>query len=266
MRTTSPTPFTGDTGNKRPRRGPGGKHTEGWAQSQYLATASHELKSPLTSMLLLSRILADNEEGNLTPEQVKFARTIYSSGERLLELINDILDFAKVEAGHTGVLPEEVRLATVVLDMHELFDVQAEKAGVWLTIEIAPGAPLVLVTDRALLERILVNFLSNALKFTARGGRVDLRLAGDAHGVVFRVADTGIGMSPEGIAGLFKPFQQGPTSHRSGGTGLGLAISKNLALLLRGDIVVSSEEGRGSEFTLVLPAVWPAPSRPAPRR
>ena len=228
-------------------------------KSEFLANMSHELRTPLNSSLILSKLLSDNSSGNLTPEQVTFAQTIYSAGNDLLTLINDILDISKVEAGKLELTPEAVPFDELLSGMKMLFGAQAQQKKLVLNISVAPDAPPSLVSDRQRLEQILKNLLSNAIKFTDTGA-VSLHVSTDAAGQVrFQVQDTGIGIADEQQQKVFDAFHQadGTTSRRYGGTGLGLSISRDLAALLGGSIELASTPGQGSTFTLVLPAVMP---------
>ena len=234
-------------------------------KSQFLANMSHELRTPLNSALILSKLLADNESGNLNEEQVRFASTIYSSGNDLLNLINDILDISKVEAGKLELSPEELPLQRVLDNLWQLFEASARQKGLDFVVDVEPGVPDSLFTDAQRLEQILKNLLSNAIKFTDEG-KVLLRVSAAASGQLsFIVQDTGIGIRAEQQEAIFDAFQQadGTTSRRFGGTGLGLAISRDLAALLGGAISVTSIPGQGSTFTLTLPVQWAAPSAPA---
>jgi signal transduction histidine kinase/CheY-like chemotaxis protein/CHASE3 domain sensor protein len=234
-------------------------------KSQFLANMSHELRTPLNSALILSKLLADNEPGNLNEEQVRFARTIYSSGNDLLNLINDILDISKVEAGKLELTPEELPLQRVMDNLWQLFETSARQKGLDFVVDVEPGVPASLYTDAQRLEQILKNLLSNAIKFTDEG-KVLLRVSAAANGQLsFIVQDTGIGIRADQQDPIFDAFQQadGSTSRRFGGTGLGLAISRDLATLLGGAISVSSIPGQGSTFTLTLPVQWAAPPAPA---
>ena len=228
-------------------------------KSEFLANMSHELRTPLNSSLILSKLLSDNSSGNLTPEQVTFAQTIYSAGNDLLTLINDILDISKVEAGKLELTPEAVPFDELLSSMKMLFGAQAQQKKLALNISVAPDAPPSLVSDRQRLEQILKNLLSNAIKFTDTG-TVSLHVSTDAAGQVrFQVQDTGIGIADDQQQKVFDAFHQadGTTSRRYGGTGLGLSISRDLAALLGGSIELASTPGQGSTFTLVLPAVMP---------
>ncbi|QYG07625.1 response regulator [Janthinobacterium sp. PAMC25594] len=228
-------------------------------KSEFLANMSHELRTPLNSSLILSKLLSDNSSGNLTPEQVTFAQTIYSAGNDLLTLINDILDISKVEAGKLELTPEAVPFAELLSSMKMLFGAQAQQKKLVFDVKVAPDAPPSFVSDRQRLEQILKNLLSNAIKFTDTG-TVSLHVSTDAAGQVrFQVQDSGIGIADEQQQKVFDAFHQadGTTSRRYGGTGLGLSISRDLAALLGGSIELASTPGQGSTFTLVLPAVMP---------
>ena len=225
-------------------------------KSEFLANMSHELRTPLNSSLILSKVLADNAGGNLTEEQVGYARVIQASNNDLLSLINDILDLSKIEAGHVELQAETVPLAEILEPMQDGFEVTASQKKLAFTIEASPLAPVVLTTDVRRLHQVLRNLLSNAFKFTAAGS-VELRVspAPDGH-VAFVVQDTGIGVPEEERSAIFDAFHQadGTTSRNYGGTGLGLSISRELARLLGGTIDVQSTVGVGSVFTLTIPA------------
>ncbi len=236
-------------------------------KSEFLANMSHELRTPLNSLLILAKILADNDNGNLDDEQVESAEIIYSGGQDLLFLINEILDLSKVEAGMMEVHREEIYLDAFVDNMQKQFQAGAEDKGLTFKITVSPGTPSSIVTDGQRLEQILKNFLSNALKFTAHGSVTmdigqpgeDARFASDhltpANTLALSVRDTGLGISAEKQRVIFEAFQQadGSTSRQYGGTGLGLSIARSLARLLNGEIQVKSKEGDGSTFTLFLP-------------
>ena len=234
-------------------------------KSEFLANMSHELRTPLNSSLILSKLLSDNSSGNLTSEQVTFAQTIYSAGNDLLTLINDILDISKVEAGKLELNPEAVPFDELLSSMKMLFGPQAQQKKLAFTGSVAPGAPAAFVSDRQRLEQILKNLLSNAIKFTD-AGTVALHVdTDDAGNVRFQVQDSGIGIADDQQQKVFDAFHQadGTTSRRYGGTGLGLSISRDLAALLGGTIELSSTPGQGSTFTLVLPATMPERAVPA---
>ncbi|MED5595569.1 response regulator [Janthinobacterium sp. P210006] len=228
-------------------------------KSEFLANMSHELRTPLNSSLILSKLLSDNSSGNLTPEQVTFAQTIYSAGNDLLTLINDILDISKVEAGKLELNPEAVPFDELLSSMKMLFGAQAQQKKLGFDVKVAPDTAPSFVSDRQRLEQILKNLLSNAIKFTD-AGTVSLHVSTDAAGQVrFQVQDSGIGIADDQQQKIFDAFHQadGTTSRRYGGTGLGLSISRDLAALLGGSIELASTAGQGSTFTLVLPHSMP---------
>jgi len=223
-------------------------------KSEFLANMSHELRTPLNSSLILAKLLAENKDGNLTDEQVRYAQTIHSSNTDLLLLINDILDLSKIEAGHIDIHAEPVTVAAILDTMRRFFDPVASQKRLQFRIEQGQEAPEVLVTDNQRLQQVLKNLLSNAFKFTDAGS-VTLRVqpAGEEH-VRFDVVDTGIGIDPSQQEVIFEAFRQadGTTSRKYGGSGLGLSISKEFAQLLGGDITVSSTVGGGSTFSLTV--------------
>jgi len=228
-------------------------------KSEFLANMSHELRTPLNSALILARLLADNRGGNLTDEQVRYAETIYSAGNDLLVLINDILDLSKIEAGGVQTDIEPVPPERLAAELRPVFEPIAREKGLTFLIELAPGLPATVPTDAHRVRQILTNLLSNACKFTEHG-EVVLTVSRVGPRVAFAVRDTGVGVPPEHLESIFEPFRQadGTTSRKFGGTGLGLAIARELARLLGGDIEVASVAGRGSTFTLALPMVGPA--------
>ncbi|MGB9992665.1 response regulator [Massilia sp. SM-13] len=231
-------------------------------KSQFLANMSHELRTPLNSSLILAKLLSENAQGNLNEEQVRFAQTIYSAGNDLLNLINDILDISKVEAGKLELAPEDLRVAQVIEGLGRTFEPLARQKQLDFAIDIAPGIPETIYTDCQRLEQILKNLLSNAIKFTDEG-KILLRVAPGADGkLLFSVKDSGIGIREDQHETIFGAFQQadGTTSRKYGGTGLGLSISRDLATLLGGGITLASTPGQGSTFTLALPVQWTAPA------
>jgi signal transduction histidine kinase/CheY-like chemotaxis protein/HAMP domain-containing protein len=255
-------------------------------KSQFLANMSHELRTPLNSLLILARLLAQNPGRNLSAKQVEYANVIHSAGSDLLQLINDILDLSKVEAGRLDVHPERFLLSALVEDLRATFGPLTAEKGLDFAISIEPSAPAELVTDRQRLRQVLGNLLSNAVKFT-ENGQVELQVKavsaatataesvagsalpasgpgagdGDEDGslLAFSVTDTGIGIAPENLAAIFGAFQQGDgtLSRRYGGTGLGLSIASEVSALLGGRITAVSDLGRGSTFTLYVPATLP---------
>ncbi|MEK7949320.1 response regulator [Luteolibacter soli] len=230
-------------------------------KSDFLANMSHELRTPLNSSLILAKLLGDNRVGNLNEEQVKYARTIESAGNDLLELINDVLDLAKIEAGHMVIKPVTISPTELVASLRGTFDPIASQRSLHLTMEVAPGTPATFDTDSQRLEQVLKNLLSNALKFTEHGNvSLTVKPAGQGR-IAFAVEDTGIGIAPEQQRLIFEPFQQADstTERKYGGTGLGLSISRELTRLLGGEMTLISEPGKGSTFTVIIPEVHSGP-------
>ena len=235
-------------------------------KSDFLANMSHELRTPLNSSLILSKLLADNPEDNLSAEQVKYAQTIHSSGKDLLNLINDILDLSKIEAGHVEIRPEAVSIERLAGNLSQLFQPVAENRNLTFAIDISPACPAVIETDLQRLEQVLKNLLSNAFKFT-EAGTVTLVIRPTAGGqIAFSVTDTGIGIAEEKQRAIFEAFHQadGTISRKYGGTGLGLSISRELSRLLGGAISLRSRQGEGSTFTVTIPQSYD-PAAVAPR-
>ena len=244
-------------------------------KSEFLANMSHELRTPLNSLLILADQLGLNPEGNLTPKQVEFSKTIHASGNDLLSLINDILDLSKIESGTVTVDITELRFVELQDYVERTFRHVADSKAVGFEIDLDPDLPRHIFTDSQRLEQVIRNLLSNAFKFTDRG-RVTFSMQTVAAGwssdhevlnharsvVAFSVSDTGIGIAPEKQQIIFEAFQQadGSTSRKYGGTGLGLAISREIARLLGGEIRLASAVGQGSTFTLYLPQTH-VPSR-----
>jgi len=237
-------------------------------KSEFLANMSHELRTPLNSLLILAQQLFENQEGNLTEKQVKFAKTIHSCGDDLIQLINDILDLSKIESGYISADFINVRFNEITSFVETTFKHVSESKSLKFTIEKDQRLPDIMETDIQRLNQILKNLLSNAFKFTEKG-EVKLRIYESAKSwkmgspslekarkvVAFEISDTGIGILKEKQNIIFEAFQQaeGSTSRKYGGTGLGLSISRGLADLLGGTIELDSEVGKGSVFTLYLP-------------
>ncbi|MEQ8397571.1 HAMP domain-containing protein [Thalassobaculum sp.] len=237
-------------------------------KSEFLANMSHELRTPLNSMLVLSKLLADNSDGNLSDKQVEFAHTVYSSGNDLLSLINEILDLSKIESGAMGVEIREMRFDLLEEHLRRTFTPVATEKKLSFVIDFHKSLPPQIYTDAMRLQQVLFNLLSNAFKFTETGGvAIKVRIVTTGwsrdhpvltvanHVIGFTITDTGIGVSEDHQKIIFEAFQQGDgsTSRKYGGTGLGLSICREIAKLLGAEIKVDSTPGRGSSFTLYLP-------------
>jgi CheY-like chemotaxis protein/signal transduction histidine kinase len=223
-------------------------------KSEFLANMSHELRTPLNSLLILARMFADNEGGNLTNDQIESAKIIHNSGTDLLNLINEILDLSKVEAGRMEFHFAPMELENLANNMRAVFEHVAEEKNLEFEVSLAGGLLANIESDQQRVEQIIKNLLSNAFKFTSEGS-VKLRIEPAGKMVAIRVSDSGIGMNPEQQKRVFEAFQQadGSTSRKYGGTGLGLTISRELAAKLGGRIELQSEPGKGSTFSLLLP-------------
>jgi CheY-like chemotaxis protein/signal transduction histidine kinase len=247
-------------------------------KSEFLANMSHELRTPLNSLLILSKLLADNTEGTLSDKQVQHARTIWSSGNDLLRLIDDILDLSKVEAGAIELELTEFPVRSLSESMEALFRPIAQSRGLQFMVTLGPDLPATLCTDMHRLQQVLKNLLANAFKFTQRGS-VELSIYPVTGGsIAFAVKDSGIGIPEDRQKLIFEAFQQADagTARKYGGTGLGLSISRELAGLLKGSITLQSTPGSGSTFTLFIPdsinaqapskhpVVVPEPALPTP--
>ncbi len=237
-------------------------------KSEFLANMSHELRTPLNNMLLLSRLLYENQEENLSEKQIEFGRTIHSSGQDLLQLISDILDLARIESGKLALDISNVRFLDLAEYIDRTFRQSALDKALDFRIELSDSLPVFIRTDSQRLQQILRNLLSNAFKFTEEGSiSVDVRIAESGWSsdhpvlsrapqvIAFVVVDSGIGIPKDKHQVIFEAFRQadGSTSRKYGGTGLGLNISREIARLLGGEIRIESEPGTGSSFTLFLP-------------
>ncbi|WP_344396876.1 HAMP domain-containing protein [Streptomyces vastus] len=247
-------------------------------KSEFLANMSHELRTPLNSLLILARLLSDNPDGHLSEQEVQFASTIHRSGSDLLQLINDILDLSKIEAGRMDVRPKKLPLIKLLDYVHATFRPLTIDRGLAFEVAVGEDVPREMYSDEQRIQQILRNLLSNAIKFTANG-RVELRVnrvkdpehgytrGGDHDEVIaFAVTDTGIGIAPEKLPVIFEAFQQadGTTNRKYGGTGLGLSISREIARLLGGRIIAESQPGEGSTFTLYVPVASPGHAATGP--
>lgn len=239
-------------------------------KSEFLANMSHELRTPLNSILILTQVLKENRNDALSPKEIQFVNTIYQSGNDLLNLINQILDLSKIEAGKMDLDVSDFVVSDIVKNIHNVFDEVARSKAIHFDTQIADStAAEIISSDQQRVEQILKNFLSNAFKFTERGGKVTLKIAKPSKNVrltsknlktatsilAFSVIDNGIGIPKEKQEAIFAAFQQvdGSTKRKYGGTGLGLSISRELSQLLGGEIHVESKEGTGSTFTLYIP-------------
>ncbi len=246
-------------------------------KSEFLSNMSHELRSPLNSLLILAQMLAENAEHNLSEQQIEYAKTIQGSGKDLLALINEILDLSKIESGTVTPDLQDVSFANVGEQVERAFRHVAESRGIGFGVALAPGLPPSLYTDAPRLQQVLKNLLSNAFKFTDKG-QVSVRIAPVESGwsvdrdglnraqtvIGFYVTDTGIGLPADKQKIIFEAFQQADTgiARKYGGTGLGLSISREIARLLGGELrLVASAPGQGSTFVLYLPLRAPEHSR-----
>jgi signal transduction histidine kinase/CheY-like chemotaxis protein len=235
-------------------------------KSRFLSNVSHEFRTPLNSILALSRMLLDQVDGPLTHEQERQVGYIRKAAESLTELVNDLLDLAKVEAGKIDVRPVPFRLDELFGGLRGALKPLQTSDSVSLVFDEPPPGMPTLHTDETKISQILRNFISNALKFTEAGEvRVSVAYDSRANTVTFSVKDTGVGIAPEHQASIFEEFVQvqNPLQSRSKGTGLGLPLSRRLAALLGGEVHLESAPGRGSTFSLAIPAIYGAPPEPS---
>ncbi|MCX8534203.1 response regulator [Chryseobacterium luquanense] len=226
-------------------------------KSEFLANMSHELRTPLNSILLLSRLMAENPEENLNEDQIESAKVIQSSGSSLLTLIDEILDLAKIESGKMTLEYHDVEISEIVKDLKSLFNPIFLEKKLQFNINIDKEVEPMIETDRLRVDQVLRNLLSNSLKFTKEGS-IDLNIKKDSKNkdfIIFSVKDTGIGIPEDKQKIIFEAFQQadGSTRRKFGGTGLGLSISREIARLLGGELSLTSEVNKGSEFSLIIP-------------
>lgn len=228
-------------------------------KSRFLSYMSHEFRTPLGSIRSITRILLDRLDGPLTQDQETQVRFIETSAAELSEMVNDLLDLAKVEAGRVTISPDWFDMVDLFSALRGMFKPILASDTVSLIFEDPHGIPAVYTDDKK-LSQILRNFISNALKFTQRGEvRVTAKLCDDGEHVTFAVADTGIGIAREHLGAIFQDFVQvdSPIQKRFRGTGLGLSLSKKLANMLGGDVAVESEPGVGSQFSVTIPRRLP---------
>jgi signal transduction histidine kinase len=236
-------------------------------KSRFLAYMSHEFRTPLGSIRSIARLLFDRMDGPLTPEQEKQVRFIQDSAAELTDMVNDLLDLAKVEAGRITISPAWFEMVDLFAALRGMFRPILTSTDVDLVFEEPHHVPRIYTDDKR-LSQILRNFISNALKFTTKG-EVRVTANGDGQWVTFAVRDTGIGIAAEHLPALFQDFVQveSPIQKRLRGTGLGLSLSKRIAELLGGRVAVQSTPGVGSTFSLTIPVQLQNPSptaKPAP--
>ncbi|MCC6617318.1 MAG: hypothetical protein IT320_27845 [Anaerolineae bacterium] len=227
------------------------------AKSQFLANMSHELRTPLNAIIGYDEAMIAGMAGNFTPKQIDLLKQIQRNSRRLLGLINDVLDLAKVESGTLQAVLEPMEPHVVINEIVDSVRALADERGIQILLDISEDMPEFIISDSRKLEQILVNLLSNAIKFTEAGHvAVAAELDGDEYWTL-KVSDTGIGMAQDVLTYVFEPFRQvdGTNTRKYKGTGLGLAITKRLVECLEGTITVDSELGKGSVFTVRLPTM-----------
>jgi len=224
-------------------------------KSEFMANMSHELRTPLNSILILAKLLKDNKGQNLNQDQVRYASVIHSAGNDLLQLINELLDLAKIESGKVELHFEEIDTHFFATSMENLFAATAAEKDIQFEVIIDKNTPPLFISDEYRVEQVVKNFLSNAFKFTEANGKVSFAIKSDRDNLKFIVTDTGKGIPEEKQGLIFEAFHQedGSTSRKYGGTGLGLSISREIASLLGGRIALQSKVEEGSTFTLIIP-------------
>ena len=229
-------------------------------KNEFLASVSHELKTPLNSILGYCWLLLEGKQGRIDPRQLKSIRTIDSNSRNLLEQINRILDFAHLESERIKLDLREMEVAVMLDEVTRVVEPLARARGLDLSLDVSQG-PCIVRTDPKLLQQLLLGILDNALKFTEKG-EVRITTAQETDNWVIRVSDTGIGISEEELPYIFEPFRQGDgsLSRRFGGTGLGLTIARKLTNFLSGTVTVESRPAEGSTFTVTLPLRMPEPN------
>ncbi len=235
-------------------------------KSEFLANVSHELRTPLTSIIGFAELLRESPDSKPDPRTARYLEHILISGRILLEIINDLLDLAKIEAGKIDLRLESIRVEEICSTMIDFMRPQADQGKLRLTLDVEDGLPI-MITDRGKVRQILFNLLSNAVKYTPEGGAVTLRAARDGSDTVrLSVVDTGPGINEEDQPIIFEKFRQADQSatREHAGTGLGLAIAKELTRLLGGEIGVESRPGEGSTFWVRLPVATPEPAEQTP--
>src|SRR6266404_6035462 len=238
-------------------------HEANRLKSEFLANMSHELRTPLNGIIGFSEVLIDEKAGPLGSRQKEYLNDILNSGRHLLQLINDVLDLSKVEAGKMDLFPETFALPAAVAEVCSVLNPLAKKKNIPIRSQIAPAAEQVTL-DQQKFKQVLYNLVSNAVKFTDEGGRVDIvASAQDSSGLRLEVRDSGVGIKADDFSKLFVEFQQldSGVARRHQGTGLGLALTKKIVELQKGTITVESEPGRGSTFTVTLPFAADKPAR-----
>jgi signal transduction histidine kinase len=228
-------------------------------KSEFLANMSHELRTPLNAVIGFSEVLQDRLFGDLNDKQAEYVTDIHTSGRHLLALINDILDLSKIEAGRMELQVSTFTLSDVVENSVVLMRERATREGITLRLELDPTIGVVEADERK-IKQVLFNLLTNALKFTTRGGHVDVIARGDDDDVFVGVRDDGVGIASADQARIFEEFRQVGTSHQQEGTGLGLALSRRFVELHGGRLWVESEPGQGSTFTFSLPRTQDTPA------